>query len=278
MARAMTGSDLKRYNPESILELGEILEFIEMFDDNKRTVLTQIRLHLIQSSLTDLCNNMDVDWTSGTRQCGHQIGGIINFILGKQEDETDPFDPDGVRILRRQAEKFRHLVMSDFLELNIFMIPAIQAYNTTLLLERGERILLPDALSRIETYPQSLDDIRLSTRALAVGLWTACGFHIARATELLLREYWKHLRSPRSIPAKATWGTLCKDLQGNPNGAGVQTTTPAGDQKVIAQLVSLGTDYRNPLVHPEHSLDEQDGTMLFEGCKAAIAKMLSELP
>lgn len=147
------------------------------------------------------------------------------------------------------------------------------------LLEEGELLLTEGAANKLANYPKALDDTRLAAKCLAFDLWTATGFHIARATELLIQHYWKAERK-KPLPAKGarTWVALCREMKGRDATKNKPAVPPAGDKKLVKLLLMIGEDYRNPLIHPEHSLDETDGTILFDGCKAAMIKMLALLP
>ena len=52
-----------------------------------------------------------------------------------------------------------------------------------------------------------------------------------------------------------------------------------GDAKVLAALKDLKDLHRNPLVHPEHSLENADEAIaLLGGVQAVIIPMLKEIP
>jgi|GEM_PF-3945754 len=194
------------------------------------------------------------------------------------EHFAQPFRNTYASEVKYSISKFDTHLRGDFLEQNLYRIAQTGAYDTKILLEKGERMLSgnPEAL---RSYPQVLEDVRSSARCLTFELWTAAGFHIARATEGVLQEYWKHVRRKTDLPVshRKTWVALCRELQSKPAKDGKPEIAGTGDQALVEFLLYLGQNYRNPLIHPEHSLDAKDCGLLLEGCKATIIKMLDVL-
>lgn len=196
--------------------------------------------------------------------------GFLDGGADKSGKFLHPFRGSYVAEVEFALQNFDTHLRGDFLEQSIYTVARTGAYDTRMLLEEGEQLVTGSG-GVLTQYPKVLDDVRASARCLAFDLWTASGFHIARATESLLQEYWQFLRN-KTIPLKMTWVSLCRDLQGASN------QPKAGDQALIGFIAQMGETYRNPLIHPEHTLNEKDCQILLEGCKASMIKILDELP
>lgn len=193
------------------------------------------------------------------------------------EDWEKEISSDELKELFEAYKTFETLLFGGGIDQHLYAIDRVRAYDTDILLEHGEKVIDHSLITKLEARPKVLEDVRLATRTLACGFWTASGFHVARATELLLKEYFTEaVKQP--VPPRKTWVNLCQIMLGSPDSAGKPTKIQFGKQTLIKRLRTLGSDYRNPWIHPEHSLNEYDGVLLFDGCVAAINGLLSELP
>jgi hypothetical protein len=167
-------------------------------------------------------------------------------------------------------DTFEARLEGDCHSLNIFSIPRVQTHDVRVLLEAGENLLPEPAAKKLIKRPAPLADTREAAKCLAFKLWTASGFHIARATEGILQEYYK-AHNNGQLPAKGaqrTWVSLCRTM----------LDADQGNSKLLNDVKIVGETYRNPLIHPEHSLDEIDAPLLLSACVGAITKMISALP
>lgn len=99
--------------------------------------------------------------------------------------------------------------------------------------------------------------------------YASTGFHIARATEALIQEYWT-AETGKPLPAKGarTWVRLVQTM----------LDKKIGDESFLESTRFVGSSYRNPLIHPEYSLDETDGPLLLAACTGTMTKLLAQLP
>ncbi len=103
-----------------------------------------------------------------------------------------------------------------------------------------------------------------ATRCLAFDCPTACGFHILRSVEATIRRYIQ--AATGSLPAKRDWGHYVTVLR--ENGA---------DQKAAAVVDQIRELERNPLMHPEDVLDNDQAVDLLILCGAAINRLTSDM-
>jgi hypothetical protein len=119
---------------------------------------------------------------------------------------------------------------------------------------------------------QAILDFRAAGSCLAYDLPTACGFHVYRATDAMLRHYCAHFGA---IP-KGTgrdWGRYIAALRDVLSGANAKKP----NVRTVELLDSIRAVDRNPLVHPEQNLDNDGALIAFDLCKNAVCLMASDI-
>jgi hypothetical protein len=116
--------------------------------------------------------------------------------------------------------------------------------------------------------PDAIFDIKETCKCLAYELPTASGFHIFRAAESVLRKYFHHVTGGASVPKVRNIGVYLNAMK----------QKKVGDEKITFSLKQMAEVYRNPLIHPEAVLTQEDAIGLFGLARSAIAGMLAALP
>ena len=108
----------------------------------------------------------------------------------------------------------------------------------------------------------SIKEIDESGKCLAFDRATASGYHILRSVELTIRQYLTAIPGFVMPPLnRQNWGEFLKLLIDN--GAG---------REVTDHLHNIRVNYRNPLMHPEDSLEMDEAVSLF-----AVAQSMNEM-
>lgn len=131
-------------------------------------------------------------------------------------------------------------------------------------MEQTENVL-PESIKN-KMSPNIIEEIRHSGRCLVFDNSTASGFHILRATELVMHEYYLAVRKPKPKPTGrlANWGAYLVELR---------KSTNLEVQKVVSLLQQIKDDDRNLIMHPERVLSPDEAFSLFEIAKSAIIAM-----
>jgi len=108
-------------------------------------------------------------------------------------------------------------------------------------------------------------EIDESGTCLAYARGTACGFHILRAVEITLKAY-----------VLAATGTLPKMSQRNWGEYIKQAETAQASVTLVDFLKILKTK-RNPLMHPQDTLEVDEAISIFSICQAAIEAITSDV-
>jgi hypothetical protein len=119
--------------------------------------------------------------------------------------------------------------------------------------------------------PKVIEDIQESGRCLAFERSTACAFHICRATEGLMRAYYKKLTGddwpppPPKPKMRNDWAVLVDQL-------GVE----GAPKKIIERLKELRED-RNSYAHPDVTVPIDEAPIVYETCTFVMFYIAKEM-
>jgi|GEM_PF-2519751 len=121
----------------------------------------------------------------------------------------------------------------------------------------------PDVLKCLDVHiTREIDE---AGRSLACTLYTASGFHIFRSVEIVVKGY-VHAATGSLPPLnRRNWGEYISQL-----------TTAGAAPEVIDTLKILKTK-RNPLMHPQDTLDEPEAIDVFCLCQASTGSLIRDI-
>lgn len=143
-----------------------------------------------------------------------------------------------------------------------YLVDQKGAYLTADLIERAE-IIFSERV-RKELSEAAIQDVRQAGKALVLELPTAAGFHMLRATESVIRAYYKAVVG--KLPKSRNWGVYVKDLKAK-----------GADAKVVGVIDQLRELHRNPLMHPEETLSEDEAIVIFGLAQSVIVAMVGDI-
>lgn len=148
----------------------------------------------------------------------------------------------------------------------LYIVTQKAGYDTGVLVESGAACFPGDISAKV---PEAVADLEQGTTCIALELFTAAGFHLHRANEAVLHRYWDAVSNGAQRPAGRNMGDYLNAM----DQKGV------GDAKVRAALKDLKDLHRNPLIHPEHSIDTADDAIaLMNGVHNVVVYMLKQIP
>lgn len=156
----------------------------------------------------------------------------------------------------------RTIMLAEIPRIDTYLVSKKGLFSAPALIEDGAGML---PLNERANMPPAADaDLKEGGKCLAFGLWTASGFHGLRAVESLTKAYMKKL----DVKASArNWGAYIEALR----------TSPSADENVVAVLDQIRRLHRNPLLHPEDSLDEGEAITLFGIVHSVTGALLRQL-
>ena len=110
--------------------------------------------------------------------------------------------------------------------------------------------------------------VSAATRCVAFNLPTAAGFHLHRLNESVLHRYYDAVTEGAPRPSSRNMGEYLAEMK----------KRGKGDDKTLSALKDLKDLHRNPLVHPEDSLENIDEALALLGSvHAAVVSMLKAI-
>jgi len=158
----------------------------------------------------------------------------------------------------------RH-VLSEGVTKIVHVIPE-RRFNSDYLLNHQYKLLKPGDFEKLPELAQY--DFKSSCRCLLFGESTAAAFHILRATEGTLKNYYFHHKKQNRLK-KPMWGSILIELQ--------KKTRNKPPQTLLNSLDLIRDSYRNPTQHPDATYDIDGAQDLFGLCIDVIGKMAKDL-
>lgn len=154
---------------------------------------------------------------------------------------------------------FEHVFKEETNTWNTFIATPVAAYDVKVLIDDGTKLY--EGVDLENRCPEAMDDIKAGARCLAFDLYTSSGFHFHRANESVILKYMKHLGAES---ANRNLGAYITALE--------EKDAPKG---IIMCLSNLKDLYRNPLMHPEHSIESRADAIALCNCiHASIASII----
>lgn len=168
-----------------------------------------------------------------------------------------------------KSKEYETVLTNELYTFDAYNPPQKGIYSTTYLIEQAERLFPQSILDKIDD--KVIHEIRESGRCLAFDVWTASAFHILRALELVLHNYYLCVCKPTPLPKQrlANWGAYLKELQASPDPS-------VGE--VLAILQQIKDKHRNLIMHPDAVLSADESFTLFEIAQGAMIAMVITLP
>lgn len=169
--------------------------------------------------------------------------------------------------LLNKAREFQTVLSAELLKLETYYVSQKGIYDTTALIARTENVLPISMLNKVDQ--KVVVEIRESGRCLAFDCATASGFHIMRATELVMHKYYIHVCKPKSKRRLDSWGAYIAKLD---------QIQDIEVKEIVAMLRQLKDRHRNLIMHPEIVLSSDEAFTLFEIAQGTIIAMAEKLP
>lgn len=214
-----------------------------------------IRLTTSKQAATDLKNKLDE--------------------LFKDLSRSEPLTDQEVDSIHRAVTTYRGILEAELETIDAYYVKQKGIYSTPYLIDAAEQVL---PLELVVLLPkEAREDLQSSGRCLAFELPTAAGFHVARATETVIRLYMAAMKCPDPKESQRNWGQYIDLL-----------TKAHADEKIVHHIKQIKDLHRNPLIHPEVTLSMAEALVLWtlctglifsmmETCKDALAKVIAQV-
>ncbi len=161
--------------------------------------------------------------------------------------------------------EFQTVLRAELANADVYFVTRKAGFDTSVLISNAEKNFAADLAGKV---PNAIPDIREAGKCLAFEMSTAAGFHVLRAVEAVVRAYWDAVAKGRKRPGQRNLGVYLKKMQ----------DAKLGNAKVLAALQQIKDLHRNPLAHPEETLNLEEAVGLFGISQSAINAMLKDIP
>jgi hypothetical protein len=160
---------------------------------------------------------------------------------------------------------FEPVLRADLSVADAYFVTRKGAFDSLVLIFNAEE-LFPAAMA--SKVPDAVREVREAGKCLAFEVCTAAGVHVLRALEIVLKAYFRAVTNGEPLPKNRNLGTYIRKLE----------ELKVGGPKVLAVLRQIKDLHRNPLMHPEETLDKEAAISLFGIVISAIGAMLPDIP
>ena len=195
---------------------------------------------------------------------------VISWLVKTEAEKLNKPDTTADALCRNtitKAKQFEIVLSAELQTMATYHATQKGIYSTTDLIEKAEYILPLNVIIKVSKGIR--EEIRHSGRCLAFDNATASAFHMMRATESIIRDYYISVCKPESKKALSNWGAYIKKLQ--------QSEDPEV-KEVVVLLQQIKDRHRNLIMHPEVVLSPDEAFTLFEIAQGAIITMADKLP
>lgn len=250
-----------------VYNLAEVLEPLSTLQPNIRYGDIFYRLWMAQQQIEGLFHGSV--FSSSLRSSVDSAEALLKAIKQQTNHENTSIDrtlePWDVAPITFAFTQFKTALLAEFGTFPAYFVSQKGSHDTLTLLDSPARMFPSDLASKV---PEAMFDVAGAGKALCYEMPTACGFHLFRATECVLRRYYSHLTGGMPPPKMRTIGVYVTAMRSH----------ECGDEKILSVLEQMGKLHRNPLIHPEVALSLDEAISILGIAHSAITGMLSALP
>lgn len=215
-------------------------------------LFAQMPLRVCSSPAQKLVNGIDTllprDWAEAIKKLpGDELVGYPAFVI-----------VDGAR-------EFETVLDAELQSLDTYLVSQKGTHSTPDLIERAE-IMFPERVRQRLPGP-AIADIRQAGRCLALDNYTASAFHILRAVESVMAVYFELVIGKPMPTRMRNWGIYLKKLGDHPDHS----------PRVITFIDHIRENYRNPILHPDVVMAEDEAEALLGASASAIRMLVLEI-
>jgi hypothetical protein len=223
---------------------------------------------LVQHALEQMLQNDRLKLRQSVKKAANELLELakVNILRATSYGMGNQFmEAYHVGVVQDALTAFENVLKAELPELDLYLVTKKGGYDTSALIDQGE-VFFPSELAA--KVPEAIPDIKQGMRCVAFELPTAAGYHLHRANEAVLRRYWDVVTNKAKPPPGGGAGQYLNELEGK----------KLGDPKLIASLKDLVKWHRNPLAHPDQSLENVNEAIALQGSiHTVIVHMLKVL-
>ena len=240
--------DMIRIDGSYLYSMGGSLKPLSQIQSDSKLSGIQFPLFVAEATLGPFLFNSVIKLKT-CLQKGSELLAVIKELSARMDqegkDNTEELGVVDAYRLSTSYTQFETVLTAELGIADFYLVTKKRGYDTTDLIENGVVLFPEDLLLKV---PEAELDVNQGARCLAFELPTASAFHFHRANESVLHRYYDSVTGGKSRPKGRNIGDYLNELD-NYN---------AGDAKVKSALRDLTRLHRNPLIHPEDTLESVD--------------------
>jgi hypothetical protein len=263
---------MEKIDPAFLFEIGDQLRRVRRIDTTTSFAMAYVVLDTAASQIERVLNESIYNHIFRA-PCRIAAFAVLDQMraMGSDMIETDNWDNQMLKAaeigkLQALYAKFETLFLGDLQTCALYLVSPKGGFDTDHLIEFGQSLFSGELSQKV---PSAIPDLKAATRCISFVLPTAAGFHLHRAHESVLRVYWDCVTGGAKRPKQNNMGVYLRELD----------KRGAGKPAVRSHLRSIKDFHRNPLMHPEQSLENIDEALdLLAAIRCSIGYMLKEIP
>ncbi len=256
-----------RVNEFQLYELATIIHPLTEITHEAKYSQVWSNLYRAKEALQNLFKQRSLEVCFGTANDLYIALGKVVPVSFEEAVAKIPAEPSTeqelgweVHAIKIAAEKFETVISAELSNSDTYWISPKGTHKTSMLLQYAHMELPTSILTEV---PEVKSDFDEAGRCLLFDTATATGFHLLRATEAVIRKYYKAAIGTDPPVKFRNWGAYVKVLR----------KSAMVDQKVVSMIDHIREHYRNPILHPADDLTTEDAQVLFGLCVSAITLM-----
>lgn len=241
------------------MEIGTSLRYIQDLSVGNHIIIKDGP----RDNIKRLLKNMEDLGLEVTSRGSYELKGFLKKLDSIETDRV--FTKEEINQLKEIINIIRHIMTAECQGLFAY-ITTDKRYDVTKLSDKMEKIFAPNIFSNLPDLAQF--DFSEAGKCIVFERSTAAAFHILRATEVIVRIYYK--RYFRKKPNGKTWGQLLNELKSKKSGKKPNAIT-------VNHLINIKDSFRNPTQHPDKVYDIQEVQDLLSVCIDVVNKMIIEI-
>ena len=186
--------------------------------------------------------------------------------IAPQEGEGEELGSWEINFIQNVYTKFETILISELQSISSYIVTRKAGFDIASMVDAGKVFFSTELEVKV---PSAIPDLEQAMRCIAFEVPTAAGFHLHRANESVLRIYWDNVTNGAKRPKEHSMGVYLGELN----------KLDKGNKSVRAHLQSIKDFHRNPLMHPDQSLETvEEAIDLMAAIRCAIGYMLKEIP
>lgn len=255
-----------KYKPFEFFSVAVYLHpILELQEDGDRTMRIK-RFVEARCALSTFCGELlEKFLPSSTGQAEYLRKVIDDVVFQRLKGDEALILGSGLGVIQKGIRQFETVLEDEIQKAPIFCLDRIGNLSTDSLLDGAHKGYAPEVVCVLTQACK--DEIDEGGRCLAYERATASGFHLLRSVEITVRQYLS------SVPGfvmpslrRQNWGEYIKLLHDH-----------NAERVAVDTLHNIKENYRNPLMHPEDTLQLNEAISLFAVCQSMIETLVVDM-